>query len=64
MVVGTEIGLSPGDFTLDGDPAPPPPKGSGAPKFLAHSSCGQMDAAINIAHDMEVRPQRRRLCVR
>jgi len=30
MVLGTEIGLSPCDFVLDGDPAPSP-KGCGAP---------------------------------
>jgi len=23
MALGTEVGLSPGDFVLDGDPAPP-----------------------------------------
>jgi len=26
MVLGMEVGLSPGDFVLDGDPAPSPPK--------------------------------------
>ena len=31
MALGMEIGLSPGDFVLDGDPAPPPQKGNGAP---------------------------------
>ena len=30
MVLGMEVGLSPGDFVLDGDPAPSP-KGGGAP---------------------------------
>jgi len=30
MPLGMEVGLSPGDFVLDGDPAPPPQKGSGA----------------------------------
>ena len=29
MTLGMELGLSPGDFVLDGNPAPPP-------KFLAH----------------------------
>jgi len=29
MPLGMEVGLSPGDFVLDADPAPPP-------KFLAH----------------------------
>ena len=42
MPLGTELGLSPGDFVLDGDPAPPQ-KGGGAPttKFSAHVCCGQ-----------------------
>jgi len=31
LVLGTEVDLSPGDFVLDGDPAPSPPKGGGAP---------------------------------
>ena len=26
MSLGVELGLSPGDIVLDGDPAPPPPK--------------------------------------
>jgi len=29
--VGMELGLGPGDFVLDGDPASPSPKGAGAP---------------------------------
>ena len=33
MPLGTELGLSPGDFVLDGDPAPPQ-KGGGAPQIL------------------------------
>jgi len=38
MVLGVEVGLSPGDFVLDGDPAPPPQKGGGAPpQFTAHN---------------------------
>jgi len=39
MPLGMELGLGPGDFVLDGDPAPPPPKGGGAPKFSAHVYC-------------------------
>ena len=31
MPLGMEVGLSPGDFVLDGDPSPLPPKGGGAP---------------------------------
>jgi len=31
MPLGMEVGLGPGDFGLDGDPAPLPKKGGGAP---------------------------------
>ena len=31
MLLGTEVGLGPGDIVLVGDPAPPPQKGGGAP---------------------------------
>jgi len=31
MVLGMEVGLSPGDFVLDGDPAPFPQKGAESP---------------------------------
>jgi len=31
MPLGMEAGLGPDDFVLDGDPAPPSPKGGGAP---------------------------------
>jgi len=41
MSLGMEVGLGPGDFVLDGDPAPPPQKGGGPPKFSAHVYCGQ-----------------------
>jgi len=33
MPLGREVGLSPSDIVLDGDPAPFPPKGGGAPNF-------------------------------
>jgi len=33
MPLDMEVGLGPGDFVLDGDPAPPPQKGGGAPHF-------------------------------
>ena len=41
MPLDVEVGLGPGDFVLDGDPAPPPQKGSEAPKFSAHVYCVQ-----------------------
>ena len=31
MSLGMELGLGTGDFVLDGDPAPPSPKGGAAP---------------------------------
>jgi len=40
LVVGTEVGLGPGDIVLDGYPAPP--KGAQQPPhFSAHVYCGQ-----------------------
>ena len=41
MPLGMELGLGPGDFVLDGDPAPRPQKRGGIPQFLAHVYCGQ-----------------------
>ena len=40
MSLGIDVGLSQGDFVLDGDPFLPPQKGGG-PKFSAHVYCGQ-----------------------
>jgi len=48
-----EVGLSPGDFVLDGDPAPSPKRG-GAPQFSAHVYCGQTAAWIEMPLGMEV----------
>jgi len=33
LVLGMEVGLSPGDFVLDGDPAPYPKRGGAPPNF-------------------------------
>jgi len=41
MPLGMEVGLSPGDFVLDGDSAPPAQKWCGAPQLSAHVYCGQ-----------------------
>jgi len=35
MPLGTEAGLGPGDIVLDGDPAPPPWKGTQQPPHFA-----------------------------
>ena len=40
MTLGMEVGLSPGDFVLDGDPASPPLKRH-SPQFLSNVCCGQ-----------------------
>jgi len=47
MPLGMDVGLSPEDFVLDGDPVPSPTKGAGplpdkgggAPNFSAHVYC-------------------------
>jgi len=55
MPLGTEVGLDPGDFVLDGDPAPRPKKGAEpSPKFSAHVYCGQTAGWIKIVLGMEV----------
>ena len=46
MPLGMEVGLSPGNIVLDGDPAPP--KKHSSPQFLAHVCCGQTAGWINI----------------
>jgi len=56
MPLGMELGLSPGDFVLDGDPALPSPE-TGAellPQFSAHFYCGQTTACIKMPLGMEV----------
>jgi len=63
MVLGTEEGLSPGDFMLDGKPAPSP-KGGGVPSpifgpFLLWSNGWMHQDATWYGG----RPQPRRLCV-
>jgi len=40
MLLGMEVGLGPGDFVFDGDPATPK-KGTSTTLFLAHVDCGQ-----------------------
>ena len=38
MPLGMDVGLSPGDFVLDGDPVPLPQKGAEPLKFLEHGT--------------------------
>ena len=55
MPLGTKVGLGPGDFVLDGDPAPLPQKGGGPPsQFSAHFYCGQTAGCIKMRLDMDV----------
>jgi len=49
-----EVGLSPGDFVLDGDPARYPKKGQSPTQFSAHVYCGQTAAWIKMALGTEV----------
>jgi len=55
MVLGLEVGLSPGDFVLDGDPAPLPKRWwSLSPQFSAHFYCGQTAGCIKMPLGMVV----------
>jgi len=50
-----EEGLGPGDFVLDGDPAPLPKKGpESPPQFSAHVHCAQTAGWIKMALVIEV----------
>jgi len=49
-----DVGLSPGDFVLDGEPVPPPRQWGGAPNFAAHVYCGQTAGWIKMPLRMEV----------
>jgi len=47
MKLGVKIGLDPGHTVLDGEPSPPPQRGT-APQFSAHVCCGQMAGLIKM----------------
>ena len=53
MPLGMDVGLSPGNFLLDGDPAPSPKRGR-SPQYLAHVYCGQTAAWIKMPLGTEV----------
>jgi len=63
MKLGMQVRLSPGHIVLDGDPAPPPPKGVQTPIFgpyhLRPNGCMDQDVTW-----YKARPGPRRLCVR
>ena len=56
MPLGMELCLGPGDFVLDGDPAPLPKKGRGAdpPNFSAHVYCVKTAGWIKMVLSVEV----------
>ena len=55
MPLGMEVGLGPGDFVFDGDPAPPSEKRAQPPtQFLAHVYYGQTAGWIKMPLGMEV----------
>ena len=53
LKLGMQVVRSHGHIVLDGDPAPPPPKGH-SPQFLAHICCDQMAGCIKMPLGMEV----------
>ena len=62
--LGMQVGLGPGHIVLDGDPAPPPPKGHNphtifGPYLLRPNDCIDQDAT-----GYGARPHPRGLCVR
>jgi len=55
LVLGMEVGLSPGDFVLDGDPVPFSKKvAEPPPQFSAHFYCAQTAGCIKMPLGMEV----------
>ena len=54
MKLGMQVDLGLGHIVLDGDPAPPPPKGH-SPQFSTHICCCQMAAWIKMSLGTEVR---------
>jgi len=55
MPLGMDVGLSPEDFVLDGEPVFLPDKGAEhRPKFSAHVYCGQTAGWIKMPLGMEV----------
>ena len=54
MPLDIEVGLGPGDFVLDGDPASPLEQGTSLSHFSAHVYCGQTAGWIKMPLDMEV----------
>jgi len=64
LVLGMEVGFSPGDFVLGGDSAPLPQKGAELPpfQFSAHFYCGQTAGCIKMRLGMDVGSGQGTLC--
>jgi len=54
MALGMEVGLSPGDFVLDGDPALLKKGAEPPPQFSANFYCAQTAGCITMPLGMEV----------
>jgi len=54
MPLGMHVGLSPGDFVLDGDPVLAPKRGGAPSKNSAHVYCSQTARWIKVPRDMKV----------
>jgi len=55
MALGMEVGLGPGDFVFDGDPATPRTQGTPTTsQFLAHVYCGQTAGWMKTPLDTDV----------
>ena len=55
MALGMEVGLGPGDFVFDGDPATPRTEGTlTTTRVLAHDYCGQTAGWMKTPLDTEV----------
>ena len=53
MLLGTEVGLCPGDIMLDEDPAPPG-KGALHPLFSAHFVLARSPISVAVEHLFDV----------
>jgi len=54
MKLGVQVGLGHGYIVLNGDPAPPPQRGTVPTQFSAHICCGQMAACVKMPFGMEL----------
>jgi len=54
MKLGMQVGLGPGHIVIDGNPAPPPQRGTAPTQFSVHICCGQMAAWIKMPLDVEL----------